>query len=70
MCETEYRRFPVVDNNGNSPGYLQVCFLKKKKSVAKFFTGILVFHTVFEKHQHRREGVDWLPRRESRTYDA
>ena len=24
MCETEYRRFPVLDNNGNSPGYLQV----------------------------------------------
>jgi hypothetical protein len=27
MCETEYRRFPVVDNNGNSPGYLEACFL-------------------------------------------
>jgi hypothetical protein len=24
MCETEYRRFPVVDNNGLSPGYLEV----------------------------------------------
>jgi hypothetical protein len=26
MCETEYRRFPVLDNNGNSPGYLQTFF--------------------------------------------
>eukprot|EP00286_Rhodomonas_abbreviata_P017925 CAMPEP_0181326282 /NCGR_PEP_ID=MMETSP1101-20121128/21405_1 /TAXON_ID=46948 /ORGANISM="Rhodomonas abbreviata, Strain Caron Lab Isolate" /LENGTH=576 /DNA_ID=CAMNT_0023434705 /DNA_START=193 /DNA_END=1923 /DNA_ORIENTATION=- len=26
LCETEYRRYPVVDNNGNSPGYLETFF--------------------------------------------
>mmetsp|Transcript_25116 Transcript_25116/g.59863 ORF Transcript_25116/g.59863 Transcript_25116/m.59863 type:complete len:561 (+) Transcript_25116:246-1928(+) len=26
LCATEYRRFPVVDNNGNSPGYLETFF--------------------------------------------
>ncbi len=26
MCEAEYRRFPVVDVNGNSPGYMETFF--------------------------------------------
>mmetsp|Transcript_30483 Transcript_30483/g.76645 ORF Transcript_30483/g.76645 Transcript_30483/m.76645 type:complete len:569 (+) Transcript_30483:39-1745(+) len=26
MCEAEYRRYPVVDSNGNSPGYLDTFF--------------------------------------------
>ena len=26
MCESEYRRYPVVDQNGNSPGYLSSFF--------------------------------------------
>jgi len=35
MCEAEYRRFPVVDANGNSPGYLNTYFSCDPKWSAK-----------------------------------
>ena len=35
VCETEYRRFPVLDNNGNSPGYLQTFFSCNPKWTAQ-----------------------------------
>jgi len=36
MCETEYRRYPVVDNDGNSPGYLNTFFSCNTKWSSSF----------------------------------
>ena len=36
MCGTEYRRYPVVDNHGRSPGYLQTFFTCDPKWRSKF----------------------------------